>query len=95
MIDCRSFGHKNHTGIDRRFGVIRRWSVTSAAAHDSRPFEGLLDPNNTGAQVSADTAYRSRRNEAAMKKRRLISKVHFRKPEGKPIDNLLALAECR
>lgn len=79
------FGYKNHAGIDRRFGFIRRWAATSAAAHDSRPFEALLDPKNTGAQVWADTAYRSKRNEAAMKKRRLISKVHFRKPKGKPL----------
>ena len=79
------FGYKNHAGIDRRFGFIRRWCTTSAAAHDSRPFEGLLDPKNTGARVWADTAYRSKRNEAAMRKRRLISQVHFRKPKGKPL----------
>jgi transposase, IS5 family len=79
------FGYKNHAGIDRRFGFIRRWCTTSAAAHDSRPFEGLLDPKNTGARVWADTAYRSKRNEAAMRKRRLISQVHFRKTKGKPL----------
>ncbi|WP_426386883.1 IS5 family transposase [Sphingobium sp. R-21] len=79
------FGYKNHAGIDRRFGFIRRWCATSAAAHDSRPFEGLLDPKNTDARVWADTAYRSKRNEAAMRKRRLISRVHFRKPKGKPL----------
>jgi IS5 family transposase len=70
------FGDKNHAVIDRHHGFIRRWNVTSAAAHDSRPFEGLLDPKNT---ASADTAYRLKRNEAAMAKRGLISKVHFRK----------------
>jgi transposase, IS5 family len=79
------FGYKNHAGIDQRHGLIRRWTVTSAAAHDSRPFEGLLDPKNTASRVWADTAYRSARNEAAMAKRRLISMVHFRKPKGKPL----------
>ena len=29
-----AFGYKNHIGIDRRHGLIRTWSVTSAAAHD-------------------------------------------------------------
>ena len=77
------FGYKNHAGIDRRHGLIRRWSVTSAAAHDSRPFEGLLDPRNTASPVWADTAYRSKRNEAAMSKRGLVSRVHFRKPKNK------------
>ena len=57
------FGYKNHAGIDRRHGLIRRWTVTNAAAHDSRPFEGLLDPRNTASKVWADTAYRSARNE--------------------------------
>lgn len=78
------FGYKNHAGIQRH-GLIRRWTVTSAAAHDSRPFEGLLDPKNTASRVWADTAYRSARNEAAMAKRRLISMVHFRKPKGRPL----------
>jgi IS5 family transposase len=79
------FGYKNHAGIDRRHGLIRRWTVTSAAAHDSRPFEGLLDPKNTASKVWADTAYRSARNEAAMAKRGRISMVHFRKPKGRPL----------
>ena len=48
------FGYKNHAGIDQRHGLIRRWTVTSAAAHDSRPFEGLLDPNNTASKVWAE-----------------------------------------
>jgi IS5 family transposase len=79
------FGYKNHAGIDRRHGLIRRWTVTNAAAHDSRPFEGLLDPNNTASKVWADTAYRSARNEAAMAKRGRISMIHFRKPKGRPL----------
>ena len=79
------FGYKNHAGIDRRHGLIRRWTVTSAAAHDSRPFEGLLDPKNTASKVWADTAYRSAKNEAAMAKRGRISMVHYRKPKGQPL----------
>jgi IS5 family transposase len=79
------FGYKNHAGIDRRHGFVRKWTVTSAAAHDSRPFEGLLDRKNTASPVWADTAYRSHRNETAMAKRGLVSKVHFRKPKGKAL----------
>jgi len=30
------FGYKSHLNIDRRHGLIRTWSVTDAAAHDSR-----------------------------------------------------------
>ena len=34
-----------------RHGLIRRWTVTSAAAHDGRPLEGLLDPSNTASKL--------------------------------------------
>ncbi len=50
------FGYKNHAGIDRHHGFIWRWTVTSAAAHDSGPFEDLLNPTNTASTVWADTA---------------------------------------
>lgn len=88
------FGYKNHAGIDRRHGLIRRWTVTSAAAHDSRPFEGLLDPRNTASRVWADTAYRSGRNETAMAKRGLVSQIHFRKPKGKALPTRPARANA-
>ncbi|MFC7555418.1 hypothetical protein ACFQU7_29095 [Pseudoroseomonas wenyumeiae] len=45
------FGYKSHIGIDRRHGLIRRWTVTDAAQHDSRSFAGLLDPENTASRV--------------------------------------------
>ena len=28
------FGYKNHVGIDREHGFVRRFKVTHAAAHD-------------------------------------------------------------
>jgi IS5 family transposase len=80
-----SFGYKNHVESDRRFGFVRRYIVTSAAAHDSRPFPELLDKNNMASSVWADTAYRSARNERFMERHGFVSKVHFRKPKGKPL----------
>ncbi len=36
-----AFGYRNHTAIDRRFGLIRTWLATDAAAHEgSRLREG-------------------------------------------------------
>jgi IS5 family transposase len=54
------FGYKSYIGIDRRHGLIRRWTVTDAAQHGSRSFPDLLDPENTASRVWADTAYRTR-----------------------------------
>lgn len=79
------FGYKNHIGTDRRHGFIRKWTVSDAARHDGRELPRLLDRMNTGSEVWADTAYRSRRNEAHMARRGLHSRVHFRKPPGRPL----------
>ncbi len=79
------FGCKNHIGTDRRHGFIRKWSVSDAARHDGRELAGLIDRSNPGAEVWADTAYRSRKNEGRIARAGLASKVHFRRAPGKPL----------
>jgi transposase, IS5 family len=80
------FGYKSHASIDRRHGFIRRWEVTDAAAHDGRLLRrGLLDSTNTGTTVWADSAYRSKANEAFMERQGFRSQVHHRKPKGRPM----------
>lgn len=79
------YGYKSHIGADRRHRLIRTWSVTDAASYDGRALPELLDTSNTGAQVWADTAYRSRRNEKRIAAAGPISKVHFRRATGKPL----------
>jgi IS5 family transposase len=74
------FGYKSHIGIDRRHGLIRRWTVTDAAQHDSRSFPVLLDPGNTASRVWADTAYRTKRNLEVLERRGLSERIQFRKP---------------
>ena len=59
--------------------------MTDAARYDGRELPGLLDRSNTGSSVWADTAYRSAKNERRIAKAGLVSKVHFRKPPGKPM----------
>ena len=79
-----SFGYKNHAGIDKAFGFIRRWDVTDAARHDGRMLrQGLLDKTNTGSGVRADSAYRSKQNEAFLARHGFVSHVHHRKPKGR------------
>jgi hypothetical protein len=46
---------------------------------------GLLDRSNTGSTVWADTAYRSKANEAFMEKHGFRSQVHHCKPRGRPM----------
>lgn len=80
-----AYGYKSHIGTDRRFRFIRTWTVTDAARYDGRELGGLLDKTNTASPVWADTAYRSKKNEKEIAKAGLVSKVHFRKPPGKPM----------
>jgi IS5 family transposase len=79
------FGYKNHLGIDRRHGFIRRFTVTDAAAHDGRQLGPLLDPGNTASGVWADTAYRSAANIALLARRGLVPQFQRRKPRGRPM----------
>lgn len=80
-----AFGYKNHISTDRRHGLIRKWTVTHAAAGDGRQLPDLIDPDNMASPVWADTAYRSKANEAMLARRGKVSKIHFRKPKGKPM----------
>ena len=75
------FGYKNHISTDRRHGLIRKWTVTAASAHDGARLPDLLDKTNTASGVWADTAYRSKKNEALLEKRGFVSHVHRRKPK--------------
>ena len=80
-----AYGYKSHIGTDRRYRFIRTWTVTDAARYDGRELGGLLDETNTASPVWADTAYRSKKNEKKIAKAGLTSKIHFRKPPGKPM----------
>jgi IS5 family transposase len=81
-----TFGYQNHIAIDRRFGLIRKWRATDAAAYEgARLRQGLLDKSNTASGVWADSAYRSKANEAFMADNGFVSNVHRKKPKGKPM----------
>jgi IS5 family transposase len=62
------FGYKNHIVIDAKHKLIRDYTVTDAAVHDSQVFEELLDEDNRSRDVWADSAYRSEEALAMLKK---------------------------
>jgi len=80
-----AFGYKNHIGIDKAHRLIRSWTVTDASRHEGATLPRLLDKTNTGSGVWADTAYRSMTNEKHLRKAGLQSKIHRKKPRGKPM----------
>ena len=79
------YGYKNHVGIDRTHKLIRRWETTDASVHDSQKLDDILDANNTGRTVWADSAYRSAEIEAKLKAKGLKSRVHLKGVRGRPL----------
>jgi IS5 family transposase len=95
MVDIAipAFGYQNHIAIDRKFGFIRGWQATDAAAYEgARLREGLLDAANTAKTVFADTAYRSAANETFLAKHGFVSRIHRKKPKGRPMPEAMRRA---
>lgn len=95
MIAVPTFGYKSHISIDRRFGFIREATVTSATAPDGKQLKHLIRTDNTASDVWADTAYRSLANEKWLAKRMFTSRIHHRKPKGKPISQVTKQANAK
>jgi IS5 family transposase len=79
------FGYKNHIGIDRTHGFIRRFAVTHAARHDGSQVAAVLDRTNTARDVWADTAYRSKANVAFLERRGHVPQFQHPKPRQRPM----------
>jgi transposase, IS5 family len=95
MIAVPVFGYKSHISIDRRFGFIGESAVTAASAADGRMLKQLVTTRNTSGEVWADSAYRSQKNEKWLAGRMLTSRIHRRKPTGKPMPQATARANAR
>ncbi len=89
------FGYKNHISIDRQFGFVRSFGVTSAARHDGKMLRHVVATDNTASDVWADTAYRSKTNEAWLASKGRVSRIHEKKPRGKPMPEHTARANAR
>lgn len=85
------YGYKLHANTDRRWGFIRRHEVSAANVHDSRHFETLLDPVNTGRTVRADSAYASQARETELRRQGYRADIQHKGQTDKP----LSLAQQR
>ena len=80
-----SFGYKSSLSICRAFGFIRKGKTTDAACFDGRMLRDVVTCDNTASDVWADTAYRSQANEKWLKRMGRVSRIHRRKPRGRPM----------
>ena len=90
-----TFGYKSHIAIDRCYGFIREGAVTSAAHADGKMLKELVTNDNTSSVVWADSAYRSKANETWLANRALKSKIHRKKPAGRPMPKATARANAK
>lgn len=95
QIATPTFGYKSHISIDRRYGFIRGQTVTSAAAPDGRQLKHVINTENTSSEVWADSAYRSKSNEKWLAGKMLVSRIHRKKPTGKPMPKATARANAK
>ena len=89
-----SYGYKSSISICRAFGFIRKCKVTDAARFDGRMLRDVVTNDNTASDVWADTAYRSQANEKWLKRQSKVSRIHRRKPKGKPMPDRTAKANA-
>lgn len=89
------FGYKTHIAVDRRFGFIRSFEVTDAARHDGHVLRQIVGTDNTASDVWADTAYRSKANERWLASKGRVSRIHHKKPRGRPMPVRTAKANAR
>lgn len=80
-----TFGYKSHIMTDKAHGFIRSFTVTAASAHDGAQLKSLVRRDILATGVWADSAYRSKKNEAWLSKHGLVSHIHRKKPKGKPM----------
>jgi len=79
----RHFGYKDHINTDEKTKLITKYSVSSAAPHDSTEIENLID--ETDSRLHADSAYRSEKIETFLQKKECQSHVHEKGYRGHPL----------
>jgi IS5 family transposase len=89
------YGYKNHVSVDNKNKLVRRYQVTSASVHDSQVFDELLDPENTNANVWADSAYRSADQEASLTENGYRSHINKKGKRNKPLSKAAKAANRR
>ena len=80
-----SFGYKNHIDTDVEYAFIRRYQVTDASVHDSHVLGALLDEQNQGEEVWANSAYRSESIECILQILQFLSHIHEQANRNHPL----------
>lgn len=69
------FGYKNHIKTDAKSKLIVKYEVTAANTHDSQVLEKLIDENDAGEKLYADSAYTGQNQEVIIKSKEMENEV--------------------
>jgi transposase, IS5 family len=79
------FGYKNHIKIDSESKLITKFVTTTASVHDSEALDDLLDPEDKGKVIHADSAYSGEPCKKIIRKCRMKNKVHRKAYRNRPL----------
>ena len=79
------FGYKNHAKVDAKSKLIKKSITTSAEQHDSIPVKLLIDSDDYGQELYADSAYIGRNVKRVMHKFGMKDRIIKRKVKGKEL----------
>jgi len=79
----RYFGYKDHAKIDGASKLIDDYKVTDAAVHDSQVVDDLLNEQDKGQDLYADSAYVGQ--EETLEKYEVVNKIHEKGYKNKPL----------
>ena len=79
------YGYKNHISIDKNYKLIRKYEVTDASVHDSQVIGNLLDGENEGDDLWADSAYFAEKINMVLALMGFDAKIHEKAFKNKPL----------
>jgi transposase, IS5 family len=79
------YGYKNHAKVDTKSKIINSYIVTDAAVHDSQALDDLLNANDEGQELYADSAYTGDKQEKLIAKKKMKNQVIEKAYRNKPL----------
>lgn len=79
------FGYKNHIKIDKGSKLITFFAITAASVHDSQILGDLLDENEAGQPLYADSAYSGQNCDKSIKAAKMENRTHQKAYKNKPL----------
>lgn len=77
------YGYKDHVKVDKKSKLITKFDVTSASVHDSQELDDLLDENDKGKELYADSAYVGQ--EETLLKSEVLNRIHEKGYKNRPL----------